>query len=91
MRCSNCDANPETPDKPNYCPECGREFEKKSTDDVEWPLHINTAKRLNLQQVVSENTGIEQPDLWGFSDDVEILFDIIVNEDGSVEMAGDSR
>jgi len=90
MRCRECDADPQL-DEPSFCPTCGEQFERKTTADVDWPLRINVAPRINVHEYVSWETGIDQGDsLWEFSDDVELLFDIIVHEDGSVDIDGDS-
>jgi hypothetical protein len=86
MRCKHCNEEPNTPRKPAYCPDCGEKFEKKSVKDVEFPIEIQVADRINLNRLVSKETGIDQEDLVGFHDDCEMLYDIRVGEDGSVEM-----
>lgn len=85
MRCKQCDEEPTTQNSPQYCPNCGEKFEKKTAEDVDFPITIQVADRINVNRLVSMETGIDQEDLYMFHDDVEMLYDIRVDEDGSVE------
>lgn len=88
MRCRSCDY--ELNEEPNYCPECGSEWERKQFDDVDWPLEIQIGPRLDLHYYVKSWTGLTSEQLWEFSDDYEFLLNVIVHEDGSVELAKNS-
>lgn len=92
MRCRHCDTEPGTPNEPAYCPHCGSEFEQKTREDVDWPLRLEYAPRVNVHRMVSEETGIDEGDaLWEFHDDVEVIIELVVHEDGTEEVGGERR
>lgn len=86
MRCGECDHGFEGTSEPNYCPECGEDWREKNLDDVDWPVTVTAGPRIDLHDLMKWETGIDSSEkLWSFSDDIEILIELEVNRDGSIE------
>lgn len=84
--CTECDFT--TTNEFNFCPDCGNEMIERTLDDFDFPLVINTACRLNVRRKVQEKTGVDIESNHNFYDDVELLFDIQVTEDGETTIIG---
>ena len=89
MMCGEYEHEPAGDDEPNYCPNCGSEWQQKSLDDVDWPLEVQAAPRININRYVHMETGIEYGDsLYQFTGEYELLVDLLIHRDGTVIVRG---
>ena len=77
---------------PNYCPDCGTDWDEKVLENVEFPIDLTIQYHLNVVERLCEKTGVADPDeFWEFPSDKELLFKVRVHRDGSVEKLGEGR
>lgn len=91
--CRHCNRPTEMTQEPAYCPNCGEEFELKKWEDIDFPLRVQVAPRIDVYRYVQRQTGASDKDVfsgWDVPSDYELLVDLIVHEDGSVDVDPDS-
>lgn len=82
-------------EEPDYCPGCGEEFERRTPEDIDWPVEIEVTSRVNLPKEVEFHCDVPADDLhdpWNdWTTEYPVHVTLRVYRDGTVEMAGDDE
>lgn len=84
--CTNCDNK--TREDYNYCPDCGHEMKEITVNDVDFPLRMRKELFLNVNNIVSRKTGLENPPNPKFDNERRIDLVIEISKDGAVRVVG---
>lgn len=91
--CANCEHRIYDDEAPNYCPECGEEWETKSADHVDWPVETELTARFDVFDVMEHKFNVSRTTegKWSdWTDSYPVYIPVRIHRDGTIELREDS-